>query len=252
MEDYKIFLRTIPVFDEFEKISDESSFVQVPEDWYLFLTDVKGSTKAIQSGMYQSVNMAGVSGICGILNELGDYDLPYVFGGDGAAILVPPDGYSKALQALKKIQCWTHKTFSFELRGHVIQLKDLYESHHFLLVGKYQLSPGNNVFQFRGGAFKLADKCMKSASLGKVVLPDKNEEHPDLHGLSCRWQPLKSQKGEILTLLVSVLKEDPESFVVYKKILFELREIFGGDLKNASPVTFSGLKNKMAQHAFND
>jgi len=101
MEDYKIFLRTIPSFDDFERISDESSFVQVPQDWYLFLTDVKGSTKAIQSGMYQAVNMAGVSAICGILNELGDYELPYVFGGDGAAILVPPGGYTMAMQALK-------------------------------------------------------------------------------------------------------------------------------------------------------
>ncbi len=63
MAAYKDFLQKIPSFDDFIHVSDESYFLPVPEDWSLILTDIKGSTKAVQSGRYQEVNMVGAARI---------------------------------------------------------------------------------------------------------------------------------------------------------------------------------------------
>ena len=65
----------------------------LPEGWALAVADVVSSTEAIAAGKYKSVNMAGASVITAVLNVLEGSDYPFVFGGDGAVIAVPPDGH---------------------------------------------------------------------------------------------------------------------------------------------------------------
>lgn len=61
-----------------------SHYVKPPEDSYLVIADVAGSTKAIAEGKYKAVNMVGASAIVALTNTLGTMDFPFVFGGDGA------------------------------------------------------------------------------------------------------------------------------------------------------------------------
>lgn len=55
----------------------------MPPDWYIIITDVAGSTKAIEAGRYKDVNILGACSIISILNIAGDLDIPFIFGGDG-------------------------------------------------------------------------------------------------------------------------------------------------------------------------
>lgn len=241
MAAYKDFLQKIPSFDDFIHVSDESYFLPVPEDWSLILTDIKGSTKAVQSGRYQEVNMVGAAGITALLNAFSDRELPFVFGGDGATLLIPPEHKKEAANTLRRVQRWSQQEFNLELRASVVDLSDVYREGHRLLLGKYQLSEGNIIYQFRGGALKKAEELMKKNLGGVALSPQDEEADPDLTGLSCRWEPLSAQKGLILTVLVSAHGDEARAFSIYSKLLEDLRHILGGDFKGACPTQKESL-----------
>ena len=83
------FYTDIPVFDGFSKVVDDSVYRHMPDDWFIGLTDVVHSTKAIEGGKYKSVNMAGAAAISAVINALGHQNFPFVFGGDGVSFAVP-------------------------------------------------------------------------------------------------------------------------------------------------------------------
>ena len=72
----------------------------MPEDWFIGLTDVVGSTRAIENGKYKSVNMAGAAAISAVTNALSHQDCPFVFVGDGVSFAVPGKYREKAADAL--------------------------------------------------------------------------------------------------------------------------------------------------------
>lgn len=244
MENYKNFLQQVPSFEDFLHISDDQYFLTVPKDWGLILTDIKGSTKAVQAGRYQEVNLVGAAGITALLNEFKDRELPFVFGGDGATLLVPPEFKAKAPAALKRVQSWSKKEFGLELRGSLFDLKELYDEGHKLLIGKYQLSQGNAIYQFRGGALKRAEEKMKKGLGGVEIQPSSEESAPNLQGLTCRWEPLSTQKGTILTILISAGGNEEASFDIYHRVLAGLRDILGGNFKVACPTNPGSMKIK--------
>ena len=45
-------------------IADSDSFIPMPSDWHIIITDVVGSTKAIEAGRYKDVNILGACSIC--------------------------------------------------------------------------------------------------------------------------------------------------------------------------------------------
>jgi hypothetical protein len=53
-------------------------------------------------------------------------------------------------------------------------------------------------------------------------------------GLSCRWNPIKSKKGVVLSLLVESRTDNPAQ--TYKDTLLKMHEIFDGALEEANPV----------------
>ena len=83
------FLLQVPEIEHFADVSEPRFYVDVPDDFYVVLTDVRGSTRAIEQGRYRDVNAVGVASIVAIRNAIPDLELPYVFGGDGATLLVP-------------------------------------------------------------------------------------------------------------------------------------------------------------------
>jgi hypothetical protein len=84
------FTRSLPVGSEFRTVLDDDLYRPVPDDWLIAVSDVVGSRKAIAAGQYKAVNMAGVAVISALMNALDTQTLPYIFGGDGAAILCSP------------------------------------------------------------------------------------------------------------------------------------------------------------------
>lgn len=96
------FYTDIPIFSDFAKIVDDSVYRPMPDDWYIGLTDVVGSTIAIEQGQYKAVNMAGAAAISAVINAFGHQDFPFVFGGDGVSFAVPGEHRDMAADALAR------------------------------------------------------------------------------------------------------------------------------------------------------
>jgi hypothetical protein len=86
MPEIDSFYSNLDVIHDFVDITNISFFKEVPQNWHIVLTDIKGSTKAIESGRYKDVNMVAASSITALLNLAGDLEIPFVFGGDGVTV----------------------------------------------------------------------------------------------------------------------------------------------------------------------
>ena len=81
------FYADLSVLDNFADITHSENFHAIPSDWVVIITDIIESTQAIAAGRYKDVNLLGACSIIVILNIVGDLEIPFVFGGDGASIL---------------------------------------------------------------------------------------------------------------------------------------------------------------------
>jgi hypothetical protein len=62
------FYKNLKEIIDFSKIMEDSNYEKIPNDWYVIVSDIKGSTKAIENGMYKQVNFIAALTIIGILN----------------------------------------------------------------------------------------------------------------------------------------------------------------------------------------
>lgn len=88
--DRQNFYSELPLLTDLNEITDPSKFSPVPSDWQIAISDVVNSTKALAQGKYKAVNLMGAATVVALLNLDGERQLPFVFGGDGAVVLIPP------------------------------------------------------------------------------------------------------------------------------------------------------------------
>ncbi|MGE0238432.1 MAG: DUF3095 family protein, partial [Parvibaculaceae bacterium] len=131
------FFATLPTFKEFSGVADERNYTPLPADWLLATADIVSSTRAIERGEYKAVNMAGVSVISAVLNALGHGRIPFVFGGDGALLAIPPDAVAKTRQALAATQVWVKEDLGLDLRAALVPMSDIREQGHDVRVARF-------------------------------------------------------------------------------------------------------------------
>ncbi len=96
------FYRRLKPLANFSEAFRFENYSPLPDDWLILMSDVVGSTKAIEEGRYKDVNMLGASTITAVLNAVSRLEIPYVFGGDGASLAVPPSCAVRAEEALRE------------------------------------------------------------------------------------------------------------------------------------------------------
>lgn len=246
------FYESIVPFSDFSQVLEDTHYLEAPKNWLILLTDVRGSTKAIQEGRYQQVNMIGAASITCVLNALGSYAIPFVFGGDGATLLIPPEAQSLVCDQLKGLQILAKEHFAIDLRVGLVPLSVLRENNLSLKIAKYELSPGNYLAQFRVGALSRAEEMIKNKNSEAILITaNEKEKPPDLNGLSCRLDPIKSQQGEILSLLCKP-RNALQTEETLQLILNELKSILGNDFRSASPVSPDRLSWKYIPPSLKD
>ena len=62
------FFSGLPVFSDFMGVADKRNYYDASDDWLVVVSDIKGSTKAIENGRYKDVNILGASSIIAALN----------------------------------------------------------------------------------------------------------------------------------------------------------------------------------------
>lgn len=233
------YARLTPV-DRFDQLVDDASYTPLPADWTVVLTDVMGSTEAVRAGRYRDVNYVGAASIAAVLNAADRADLPFVFGGDGATLVVPPEYLDASLSALAALQDHAARRLDLTLRVGAVPLADVREAGHEVALARYQAAPHYAQALFRGTGLAWAehqvknpDTAVRFASLAKPA------EGDDLYeGLECRWQDVKSPGGETVSLLIEAVGEDTDA--TYREVLTAIGEIY--DDETAHPVALDRLR----------
>lgn len=188
------------IFNAFERVSDPSVYTPLPDDWLVGAADVVRSTDALQAGRYKAVNMAGAAVVAAVRNALGTFSFPYVFGGDGAVLAVPPHACAQAADAMAATARYVAEELQLELRVGMMSVAAIRAAGQDVRVARYAASPQAIYAMFSGGGVSMAEAELKA---GRISLdPAGAGQRPDLSGLSCRWRPMRSRQGNILSVLV--------------------------------------------------
>ncbi|MBY5367304.1 DUF3095 domain-containing protein [Rhizobium leguminosarum] len=193
------FFAEVPLFSEFEGVTDAANYRPLPDGWVLALADIVGSTQAIGAGRYKDVNMAGASVISAVLNAVGKGDYPFVFGGDGALIALPGSLEAAARGALAAVQIWVEEDLGLMLRVAIVPVADTRAEGLDVRVARYSASPYVTYAMFWGGGTSWAERQMKLGRYGIARAPAGTR--PDLTGLSCRWSAIDARNGEIVSII---------------------------------------------------
>lgn len=225
------FYAQLPEFTDFVEVTEVGHYQPVPSDWAVVITDVIGSTKAIEAGRYKDVNALGVASIVALRNAVGELEIPYVFGGDGATILIPESRRVAVEAALRGIQALARESFDMAMRTSIVGVAELEADGHRVLVGRYRASPEVCFAMFTGNGLVEAERRVKHPELGpRYAIADDGPSAADFTGFECRWQPIPSRLGQVASVLVQARAEDPEvAAATYARVLRGIEAILDGD-----------------------
>ncbi|NEO89729.1 MAG: DUF3095 domain-containing protein [Moorea sp. SIO3G5] len=228
----EFFYANLPLLENFIDITDSRNFKSVPRDWYIVISDIIGSTQAIESGRYKEVNLLGACSIVAVLNIAGNLDIPFVFGGDGATLLIPPSLFAPAREALLATSQLARGEFGMELRVGAVPMSDVRVNDYDVKLAKLKVSENYYQAIFTGDGLSYATELIKHLNTSNLYLyqnPTDNAK-ADLSNLECRWQDIPSKYGETLSLIVKATsKQGDLANLTYRKIIDKIDSIYGSE-----------------------
>lgn len=221
------FYKNLTVISDFSKIMENKNYSKVPNDWLILVSDIKDSTTAIEKGNYKQVNFISALTIIGILNIDRKLDFPYIFGGDGASLIVPPILLEKSKKVLSEASIKAKEVFNLDLRAGIISVKEIEKRGSFIEVAKFQTTKDHTQALVRGNGLELAEKLLKDEyETFKIKENLINDYVPNFDGLECRWEDIKTPKEETISILIKSLDEN-NSNEIYQNCLKEIEQIVG-------------------------
>lgn len=220
------FYRALPVLERFIDLADLAHYRTAPADWYVLMTDVAGSTAAIERGQYKAVNVLGASSIMAVLNAIAPLEVPFVFGGDGAVLLVPPSALQRSRDALLGLRTIARETFGLTLRVGVVPIEALAPERP-VKVAKFRLTPTYCQANFLGGGITQAERLIKTEAIYRLE-QDGDPANANLSGLECRWRAIPSQPGHTISLIVTAPSRGvPLSAALCREVLDTIQTLYG-------------------------
>ncbi|MEE3716089.1 DUF3095 domain-containing protein [Tumidithrix elongata RA019] len=236
------FYAELPMLEKFTDITYGKNFVFVPDDWYAIVTDITMSTKAIEAGKYKNVNLLGACSIIAILNVAQNIEIPFVFGGDGASLLIPPLLKDACERALLATQTLAQQEFQMELRAGIIPVSAIAAGYE-LKIAKLRISENYSQAILRGGGITYATRLVKDIATTNLYCPKSKESPPsaDFSGLECRWKDILSRHGEILSLIViATAPSETQVDAIYREAIAQIEKIYGRE-QDLHPAFQQGL-----------
>jgi hypothetical protein len=212
-----------------EIIGTPKLFEKIPDDWCVIVTDVKGSTRAFERGKYEEVNIAAASSVVIGINTARDYrtEIPFIYGGDGATLLVPPQMKSKLLEELATLRANVRKRFGLNLRVGSMSIQEIHDNGYKLKVAKYTVSRNYNQAIFIDSGLYFAEQTIKD-NFSYQTHKHGDTESLNLRGLQCRWNTIRppENKDEILCLIVDASDKQKHE-KIYADVLSKIDSIYG-------------------------
>jgi len=213
LTDVDRFFAALPRLASGEETFDTRCYRAAPDNWHLVVTDIVGSTLAVAAGRHKTVNFVAATAIAALKNLCTPVLLPFLFGGDGSVVMVPPRYVDQSAVALARIRGFARREFELDLRVGMASVASLRAYGGEVLVGRYEPTPGNNFGVFAGGGVALLESAVRGegepALLAEVAIDHTLDDGmpPDLSGLSCRWDTLRSRHGKMVTLIIQGARE---------------------------------------------
>jgi hypothetical protein len=248
------FYERLPVFRDFTQVMEPARFRPLPGDWIVGVADVVQSTRAIRENRYKAVNMAGAAVIVAVTNALKGRDFPFVFGGDGASFAVAAADAGPAREALAATATWVKEDLDLTLRVGMVPVAGIRAHGHDVRVARYAPSEHISIAMFAGGGIAFADAAMKRGE--SAVAPAPPGAHPDLFGLSCRYEEIPASRGLVLSLVVASAPDgSPEAFraavehiaTIVERTPGASRPVPGQNLRFAWPTAGADLEARAAR-----
>ena len=226
-------------------LTEEHLFYKVPENWYVVITDVKKSTKAVEQGLHETVNLIATGSIVAVLNisYKASMTIPFFFGGDGATFIIPSSILDSTLHALVIHQENSKRNYDLTLRVGSVPVTEIYGEGHSLMISKLRTSRLFSIPVLLGDGLAYAEKVIKGEDYLLSSLPAKEEEL-DLTGMQCRWEKIKPPQDydEVVSLLVTA-RDCEKQALAFKKVIDALDVIYGAQEKR-KPISVPMLKLK--------
>lgn len=225
----KTFYEAIPPMSRISELTRPDCYYDVPDDWEIIIVDVKNSTKAIQAGRYKDVNGLAAAAITAMLNLIPESDIPFVFGGDGATILLPPELIERAKKALRATRALARESFGLELWTGIIPVARVLADGYRVRVARLKMSDEFQQAIFTGGGLAYAERLLKDSESGaQYAVGDDGEADADFAGFQCRWNEIPSPSEETLSLIVRALGGGQgDNNHLYEDVLHQIETLYG-------------------------
>jgi hypothetical protein len=249
MEVYK----RLKKISKFQDSFSPANFAEVPHDWYVIITDVISSTKAIEAGRYKDVNIAGGLSVVALANQFKDMDFPFVFGGDGVTFLIPPAIISEARDGLIDTKLKVKDLFNLDLRIGIVPVVDLIKAGKTLQIAKLAVSQYYDQAIINGSGADTAEAWIKkpgSPYLVDTKLDDSIEA--SFQGFTCRWQDVRSSEGETIAIIVKVREAHVPNVQDYYESLVPKIMAYAGDERKHHPIKHTALKTTGGKYLKNE
>lgn len=244
------FYQHLDSFSNFEDLAQSHLYQEVPEDWSIIITDIKGSTQAIEAGRYRDVNLIGVASIVAATQAFQEVEIPFVFGGDGTTFVVPEQLREPVLGELSSVSQLAMQQYQLDLRVGCVPVSEIHQRGSILRVAKFGLVPKRSLAVFIGGGLSLADSMIKQEFETYGYRGDSSGEL-DLSNLSCRWQPIPAKQGQVVSI-IALAQQQEQASEVYTQLIKDMQDVIGGDLEQANPVESMQMKYKSLGEMYRD
>jgi len=207
------------------------------------ITDIHNSTQAIEAGLYKEVNSVSTASIVALLNSVAPLKVPYVFGGDGTTLCIPPSRKNSVESALIATQQMANKSFGLHLRVGMVSMSLILQDGHQVLVGKYQPSSHFQQAMFQGNGLRYAESLVKDPRRENpyILSESQIEANGSFEGFECRWNEVPSAHEETVAIMVQVLEPETTSeTTIYKEVSEKILDIYGLE-KDHHPVQSAQL-----------
>lgn len=243
------FFAALPLLATERDTFDAERYRPAPDDWALAATDIVDSTGAIERGLHKTVNFVAAMGIAGLKNLCAPMRIPFLFGGDGAVVLVPPDRIEGARVELARARGQAARDFGLGLRAGLVPVGVLRRFGCDVRVGRFEPTPGNSFGVFLGGGVGVLESAVRGRGDPELerlaAIPESLDdgEPVNLEGLSCRWDTLHSTRGKMLSVIVRGAAD-------LREVHAQVMRLAGPDSAASRPVSLNTLRARWPPTGF--
>ncbi len=166
-------------------------------------------------------------------------------------MLTPASQRERVHTALRGIRVMAKDALGMTMRASMVPVAELDASNCEVRVARFGASPNATFAMFSGSGLSEAERRIKDPTEGPgYAVSDEGPSEASFEGFECRWKPLESRRGKVVSLLVQATAEDrSEAALAYHDVLDAISALLGD--AEGRPVAPENLNVAAQGRAFN-